>query len=90
MSFGVKNGPPNYQREISRAFKDYLNKFMKLFLDDFIVYSDMYIHLQKFGLCFHKCKEFGINLNPNKCTFRVFSGMILGFIISKKGKLPYL
>ncbi len=28
--------------------------------------------------------ELGINLNPNKCAFMVFSRMILGFIVSKK------
>jgi hypothetical protein len=57
---------------------------MKIFFDDFIVYSDMDTHLQKLRLCFHKCKEFGISLNPNKCAFMVFSGMILRFIISNK------
>ncbi len=44
-------------------------------------------HLQKLGLCFQKCKEYGISLNPNKCAFMVFLGMILGFIVSKEGKL---
>jgi hypothetical protein len=39
-------------------------------------------------LCFQKCKEYGISLNPNKCAFMVFSRMILGFIISKEEKLP--
>jgi hypothetical protein len=63
---------------------------MKIFMDDFIVYSDMDNHLQKLKLCFQKCKEYGIILNPDKCAFMVFSGMILGFIISKEGKLPYL
>jgi hypothetical protein len=29
-------------------------------------------------------------MNLNKCAFMVFSGMILGFIVSKEGKLPYL
>jgi hypothetical protein len=61
---------------------------MKIFLDEFIVYSDMDSHLQKFRLCFKKCREYGINLNPDKCAFMVFLGMILGFIISKEGKLP--
>jgi hypothetical protein len=63
---------------------------MKIFLDDYTIISDMDIHLQKLRLCCHKCKEFVISLNPNKCAFMVFSGMILGFIISKKGKLPDL
>jgi len=47
-------------------------------------------HLQKFILCFQKCREYGISLNPNKCASMVFSRMILVFIISKKKKLPYL
>jgi hypothetical protein len=62
---------------------------MKIFLDDFTVYIDMESHLQKLRLCFQKCIEYGIGLNPNKCAFMVFSRMILDFIVSKKGKLPY-
>jgi hypothetical protein len=88
MPFGVKNGPPTYQKVVSRTFRDYLDKFMNIFLDDFNVYNDMDIHLQKLRLCFKNYKEFRISLNPNKCTFMLFLGMILGFIISKEGKLP--
>jgi len=61
---------------------------MKIFLDDFIVYNDMENHLQKLRLCFQKCKEYGISLNLDICAFMVFLGMILGFIVSKEGKLP--
>ncbi len=32
--------------------------------------------------------KYGIGLNPDKCAFMVFSRMVLGFIVSKKGKLP--
>ncbi len=45
-------------------------------------------HSQKFILCFPKCREYGISLNLDNCAFMVFLGMILGFIISKEGKLP--
>jgi hypothetical protein len=61
---------------------------MKIFLDDFMVYSDMENHLEKLKLCIQKCKEYGINLNPKKCAFMIFSRMILGFIVSKEGKIP--
>jgi hypothetical protein len=37
MMFGVQNGPLTYQRVITKAFKEYLDNFMKIFLDDFIV-----------------------------------------------------
>ncbi len=87
MPFGVKNGPPTFQRVINRAFKKYLDEFMKIFLDDFTVYSDMGSHLMKFKLWFQKCKEYRISFNPEKCAFMVFLGLILGFITSKEGKI---
>ncbi len=62
---------------------------MKIFLDDFTVYSNMDNYSQKFILYFQKCIEYGISLNLDKSAFMVFSRMILGFIISKKGKLSY-
>jgi hypothetical protein len=86
----VKNGPPTYYKVVTKAFKEYLDNFMKIFLNDFTLYSNMESHLQKFKLCFQKCKEYGISLNLNKCAFMVFLRMILGFITSKERKLPYL
>jgi hypothetical protein len=44
---------------------------MKIFLDDFILYSDMDIHLQKLILCFQKCKEYSTSLNLDKCAFMI-------------------
>jgi hypothetical protein len=61
---------------------------MKIFLDDFKIYSDMESHLMKFRLCFQKCKEYRISFNLDKCAFMVFSRLILGFIVSKEGKIP--
>ncbi len=86
--FNVKNGPPTFQIPISKTFKKYLNQFMKIFLDDFMVYNDMDSHLMKLIFYFKKCKEYKIGLNPKKCAFMVFSGLILGFIVSKEGKIP--
>ncbi len=64
-----------------------MDTFMKIFLDDFIVYNDMETHLQKLILCFQKCREYNINLNTKRYVFMVFFGVILEFIISKEGKL---
>jgi len=60
MSFGVKNGPPTYQKVVTKTFKKYLDNFMKIFLDDFIVYSDMESHIQKLRLCVQKCKKMAL------------------------------
>jgi hypothetical protein len=87
MSFGVKNESLTYQKAVTRTFKKYLDTFMKIFLDNFIVYRHGE-SFAKFILCFQKCKEYGNSLNPNKCAFMVFLRMILGFIIFKEGKVP--
>lgn len=60
---------------------------MKFFLDNFNVFNDQILHKNKLQLCFEKCHEFGINLNPNKFMFLVCSRIILGYIVSKEGKL---
>jgi hypothetical protein len=41
MPFGVKNGPPNFQRTINKTFREYLDQFMKIFLNDFTIYNEM-------------------------------------------------
>jgi hypothetical protein len=84
MLFRMKNGPSTFQKVVTKAFPKYLNISMKVFLYEFITYSDMEIHLQKLGLCFQKCMEYNINLNPKKCVFMVFSRIIFGFLFQRK------
>lgn len=88
MPFGLTNAPATYQRVIMKAFKEYLREFMRAFLDDFCVYSNTESHIEKLKKCFEKCREFSISLNPDKCMFFAFSGVILGYLVSKAGKMP--
>ena len=88
MPFGLKNAPPTYQRIVNQIFKDYLNDFMKLFLDDFSVYSEIETHLPKLRHVFERCRQYDVNLNPDKCIFYVPSGVILGYIVCQAGKFP--
>jgi hypothetical protein len=67
MLFGVKNGSPTYQQVIIKVFYKYIDVFMKIFLDDFMVFNNMDTHLEKLKKCFIKCKFFCVNLNLNKC-----------------------
>jgi hypothetical protein len=61
--------------------------FMKLFLDDFNVFSDLDTHLTKLRLCFDKSREFGISLNLEKCMFLMHLSIIMGYVVSKESKL---
>jgi hypothetical protein len=64
MPFGVKNGPPTYQRAITKAFHEYIDVFMKIFLDDSMVFINLSTCFKKFIKSFLKCKKYGISLNP--------------------------
>jgi len=46
-AFRVKKGPHTYQRAITKTFHEYIDVFMKIFLDDFIVCNDLSTHLEK-------------------------------------------
>jgi hypothetical protein len=73
---------------VTKTFRKYMDTFMNIFLDDFIIYNDMETHLQKLRLCFQKCREYNISLKAKKYVFMVIFGVILEFIVSKEGKLP--
>ncbi len=60
---------------------------MNIFLNNFTIFGDLSTHFEKLKKCFLKYRKFSISLNPNKCAFMVFSRTILGFIVSKKGKV---
>jgi hypothetical protein len=87
MPLGVKNGPPIYQKAITKTSREYINVFMKIFLDDFTIFSDLSTHLVKLKKFFFNCEEVGISLNPYKSTFIVFSRIILDFKVFEKGKM---
>jgi hypothetical protein len=69
MPFGVKNGLPTYQRVVTKAFHEYIDLFMKIFLDDHTIFSDLSTHIKKLIKCFLKCRKFGVNFNPKTCAF---------------------
>jgi hypothetical protein len=51
-AFVVKNKPPTYQKSVTKAFDEYIDVFMKIFLYDFIVFNDLSTHLEKLIKCF--------------------------------------
>jgi hypothetical protein len=85
MPFGLCNVPSTFQK--TKTFKEYLKKFMQVFLDDFSVYGDKKDHLDQLQKCLEECKRNGINHNPKKCALCVNLGVILGHIVYSDGLL---
>lgn len=86
MPFGLKNAGATYQRLVNRMFADKLGDTMEVYIDDMLVKS---LHaennLDHLRDCFKTLNEFGMKLNPAKCTFRVTSGEFLGYIVTQRG-----
>jgi hypothetical protein len=68
------------------AFVEELGRFIVIYLDDVIVYSQSDDeHLRHLKRVFEKCRKFGISPNPKKILFGLEEGKLLGHIISKEG-----
>ncbi|XP_056854370.1 uncharacterized protein LOC130503826 [Raphanus sativus] len=86
MPFGLKNAGATYQRLVNRMFADKLGSTMEVYIDDMLVKSlraeDHLTHLKD---CLTTLNEYGMKLNPAKCTFGVMSGEFLGYIVTQRG-----
>ena len=86
MSFGLKNMGATYQRLVTKMFRPFLGKTMKVYIDDMLVKSkecpDHGTHLQE---TFDLLRVYRMKLHPSKCTFRGSAGQFLGFMVTQRG-----
>jgi hypothetical protein len=63
MPFGLCNALATFQKVVIKIFKEYLNKFMQVFLDNFSVYGNKKDHLGQLQKCLEECKQNGMSFN---------------------------
>ena len=86
MSFGIKNVGATYHQAMVALFHDMMHKEIKVYVDDMIAKSKTEEeHLVNLRKLFKRLHKYRLRLNPAKCTFRVKSGKLFGFIMSQKG-----
>ena len=86
MSFGLKNTGATYQWAMVALFHDMMHKEIEVYVDDMISKSNTEEeHLINLWKLFERLWKKQLRLNPAKCTFRVKSGKLLGFVVSQKG-----
>ena len=86
MPSGLKNAGATYQRAMTTIFHDMMHKEIEVYVDDMIAKSQTEEnHVEDLLKLFQRLRKYRLRLNPNKCTFGVRSGKLLGFIVNQKG-----
>ena len=84
MPFGLKNAPAIFSRIVVAAFKEYIHKFLEVYLDDWIVFGLVKHHIACLCLMLDTCWWHQISLNLKKCTFLIPFGNLLGHVVCKQ------
>jgi hypothetical protein len=89
MPFGLRNAGATYQRCMQHVFGDHIGRTVEAYVDDVVVKTrkadDLVSDLR---MAFDCLRENGVELNPEKCVFRVPRGILLGYIVSQRGMKP--
>ena len=87
MPFGLKNTKPTYQRMATALLHDMIHDEVEVYVDDMIVKSkDRQSHIINLRKFFGRIKKYRLRLNPQKCTFGVTTGKLLGLLVIDRGK----
>ena len=87
MPFGLKNAPTIFSRIVVASFKDFIHKFLALYMDYWTVYVLVKYHTMNIRLMLERCRQHHISLNLKKCVFCAPFGILLGHIVCKEGML---
>ncbi|KAL2250131.1 UNVERIFIED_CONTAM: Transposon Tf2-11 polyprotein [Sesamum indicum] len=86
MPFGLKNAGATYQRLVNEMFHELIGKTMEVYVDGMLVKSRRsQDHLEHLEQAFNIMRTYGMKLNPDKCTFGVGGGKLLGYMVSERG-----
>lgn len=89
MPFGLKLAPTTFQRAMNELFAGWMNSFVKVYLDDIIIFSeDFTSHIRHLRLVLEKLDAYGLRITPDKCRIATNQLSYLGYDIEEKTTKP--
>jgi hypothetical protein len=83
MPFGLCNAPATFQRMMNDILRDFLHRFVTVYLDDVCIYClTLEEHLEHLRLVLQRFKEEGLKLRLKKCFFGLQEMEYLGCTVS--------
>ena len=86
MSFGLTNAPAFFMNLMNSVFMDYLDKFVVVFIDDILVYSQSEEeHADHLRMVLQRLREHQLYAKLSKCEFWISEVLFLFHIINRDG-----
>ena len=86
LSFGLKNAPGAFQREMQMVLRDFNTKEVVIYIDDILVMSDTFErHLDLFGKILATLENYHIKIKAEKCCWFRHEVEFLGHVIGRNG-----
>ncbi len=86
MPFGLSNSPSVFQAFINEVFRDMLNRWVIVYIDDVLIYSDSYEdHVQHVRVVLQRLIANQLYAKTEKCEFHQSTVSFLGYVISSGG-----
>ena len=86
MPFGLTNAPAAFMDLMNRIFREYLDKFVIVFIDDILIDSrNQEEHQEHLRLALQTLKEHQLYAKFSKCEFWLSKVHFLGHVVSAEG-----
>ena len=79
ISFGLTNAPAFFMNMMNSVFMDYLDKFVVVFIDDILIYSQSEEeHASHLRMVLQRLREHQLSAKLSKCEFWISEVLFLG------------
>ncbi|KAL0150452.1 hypothetical protein M9458_054269 [Cirrhinus mrigala] len=86
MPFGLANSPSFFQAFINEVFRDMLNRWVIVYIDDILIYSNSYAeHVRYVRAVLQRLIVHQLYAKEEKCEFHLDKISFLGYVISAEG-----